>query len=426
MLNEEPDQTGFSRTTSSIMTTDFGVNWLLGDPRRGISPLTDPFPVRADGSRFDVPTGNRLGVMARTGRGYSFSDYNRPHARQQRWRFGIQRQLGSDMMIDVAYAGSYSDRVGLSRVLSALPEQFWASGMARNNDIANNLNANVTNPFRLTNFQSLASSHPLIYQDMSTQSFYTSSTIRKNQLLRPFPHMNGLTDTTVPTGEVRTDALEVSFQRRFARGFNLNVSYTRLRDDEADTYLNEFDPLPTWRESNDGRPHRLAATGIYELPFGRGRAFARSGIVSHIAGGFQAAATFEWQPGPLVNWGNVFYYGDLKNINTGERSLDRWFNTSDFERVAARTPAAFHRRIFPTRIDGLRRDSTNQWNVNLQRDFRITERVVLQLRGDALNIQNRSQFSDPNTTPTSTDFGRITSQTNTRNRFIQVQARLRF
>jgi hypothetical protein len=127
-----------------------------------------------------------------------------------------------------------------------------------------------------------------------------------------------------------------------------------------------------------------------------------------------------------LNWGNLFYTGDTANIVSGERTLDRWFNPSGFETVAARGPAAFHRRVFPTRIDGVRADMTNQWNVNLQRDFRIKERVTFQVRVDALNIQNRTQFGDPGLNPYSTDFGRITSQTNTRNRFLQLQGRIRF
>lgn len=149
-------------------------------------------------------------------------------------------------------------------------------------------------------------------------------------------------------------------------------------------------------------------------------------MLNYIAGGFQAAATYEWQPGPLLDWGNLLYYGKLDEIGTVERTLDRWFNTSKFETTAALGPAAFHRRIFPTRIDDVRSDMTNQWNVNVQRDFRIQERVTFQVRMDALNIQNRTQFDAPGLNPFSTDFGRITNQTNTRNRFLQLQGRTRF
>jgi hypothetical protein len=426
VLNDGPDQTGYSRTTSTQITNDFGMTWLAGDPRKGVSPLNDPFPVRQDGTRFDAPTRETLGLMARAGRGWTFDPYEMRHARQQRWRAGIQRQIGQSMIIDAAYAGSYSDRVPVSRSLSPLPEQFWARGLVRDNNIANNMNANVTNPFQLANFASLKISDPVVYQDMTTQSFYTSATIRKNQLLRDFPQMNGITTSAVPSGAVRTHALELQFQRRFSEGFNLSASYTFMHARTSDLYLNEFDASPAWRESNAARPHRFIAAGIYEFPFGKGRRYLQSGFMSHVAGGFQSAASFEWQPGPVIDWGNLFYYGDLEAINTGTRTLDRWFNTANFETVSTRTPAAYHRRVFPTRIDDLRAHSTNQWNVNLQREFRITEQIRFQIRVDALNIQNRTQFAGPNVNPVSTDFARITSQTNTRNRFLQLQVRLRF
>src|SRR2546422_9858645 len=74
----------------------------------------------------------------------------------------------------------------------ARPGAVLATGLLRNDTIANNLNANVTNPFNIQNFAGLRTSDPLIYQDMTTQGFFTSSTIRKSQLLRPFPQMNGL------------------------------------------------------------------------------------------------------------------------------------------------------------------------------------------------------------------------------------------
>jgi hypothetical protein len=426
VLNDAPDQTGFSRSTNTILTNDFGVNWLAGDPRRGISPMTDPFPVRPDGTRFDEPVRNSLGLMARAGRGWTYDDYNVRHARQQRWRMGVQRQIGDDVLIDIGYAGSYANRVPLARVEAALAEEFWAAGQLRDNAVASNMNSNVTNPFSLTNFEELRRTNPGVYQDMATVAYFTSPTIRRERLLRPYPQMNGLTNSLVNSGEVKTHSIELMVQRRFSRGFNLNFSYTRMWDRTADFYSNEFDALPAWRESNESRPHRVTATGIYEFPFGKGRRWLRSGVLNHIFGGFQAAATFEWQPGPLISFPNLFYTGDLANIDTGQRTLDRWFNTDGFEKRSAFQPAAFHRRVFPTRIDGLRRDSTNQWNVNLQRNFRLQERVTLELRADALNIQNRTQFSDPNTTPTSTDFGRVTAQTNTRNRFIQVQGRVRF
>lgn len=107
---------------------------------------------------------------------------------------------------------------------------------------------------------------------MSTQGFFTGSIIAKNRLLRPYPQMG--TDLIVrnaSVGNARTHALELSGQKRFAQGYNFNVGYTWLSTRSADIFFNPFDPTPTWRESNDGRPHRFTATGIVQLPFGKGR-----------------------------------------------------------------------------------------------------------------------------------------------------------
>ena len=443
VMNFGSDQSGFSRSTNTSVTTDFGQNWLFpnnANPARGASPLVDPFPVRADGTRFDVPTRDALGSMARVGRGFGFTDFNQEHPRQQRWRAGVQHQIGRSIVVDVAYAGAYSDKINLGQRVDYLPGQYWNTSSVRNDAIASNLNANVTNPFLLRNFASLQTSNPLIYQDMSTQGFYTSSTVQKNRLLRAFPHMNGLTNNTVPIGYTTDHEVQLNVEKRFSHGFNFNFGYTGMRLRSADFFANEFDRTPTERLSNNGRPYRIVATTIYELPFGKGRTlFANTGkVVNHLIGGWQTAVTYEFQPGPLLDFGNNYYYGDIDNINTGTRTFDKWFNTagpacaddptkvSGFERCAARAPAAYQVRVFPTRIDGLRSDMTNQWNANVSKNVHITERVNFQMRLDALNLTNRSQMSGPNTDPLSTNFGKITSQTSATNRWVQIQGRITF
>ena len=257
----------------------------------------------------------------------------------------LQRQIGSTMVVTAGYAGSFSDQIRLTRRLDALPGQFWNTTNERNNALASNLNQNVTNPFRITNFSGLQASSPVGYQALASRGYFTSATIPKHMLLRQFPHMNNLTDISSTDGKVKTHSFEATFQRRFSAGCTINANYTALYERDKLYYRNEFDVLQSWRKSNAGVPQRFAATGIYELPFGRGRTFARSGIASAFFGGWQAAGTYEIQPGALLDWGNVFYYGELSNINTGTRTLDRWFNTEGFERNAQRTPPHF-RRVF--------------------------------------------------------------------------------
>lgn len=409
------------------ISNDFGTTWLSGDPRAGISPLVDPFPVRSDGTRFDVPVGASQSLLARTGSGWVFFDENVPRARQQRWRIDLQQQIGADMMVSVGYAGSFSDDIRVARKLDALPGQFWNTTTARNNALATNLNQNVNNPFYIENFSALQASDPIFYQALASRGYFTSPTIRKHMLLRPFAHMNGLTENSSTDGKVKTHSLEASFQRRFSGGLTLNGNYTALYERDRLYYHNEFDPEPSWRQSNAGVPHRFAATGIYELPFGRGRAFAQGRVLSALLGGWQVAATYEWQPGALLDWANpLFYYGDPSDINIGTRTLDRWFNTDGFERDPQKTPAAFQARLFPTRVDGLRGDGLNRMDANIQRDIRLNEIFTLQLRMDALNVANRSQFETPNLDPASTNFGRVTNNTSSTMRFLLFQARIKF
>jgi len=434
VMNTAADQYGFARATSTQLTNDAGTNWLVGDPQSGISPLVDPFPVRANGTRFDVPLQTALGSMARVGQGFTFGRYDRDHPRVQRWRAGVQRELGANMLIEASYWGQWGDRVfpNQNLRLDALPGQYWNTSNTRNNAIATNMNQQVPNPFHISNFESIRTSDPVLYQHMSTLGQFTSMTIAKNRLLRPFPHMNGLNDNAASIGTTRTHALEVNFQRRFAQGFTLNASYTRMLQENRTFLDNEFDTEPTiWYPSDTARPHRFTATGIYELPFGKGRPFLQEGVLNHILGGWQIAATYEFQPGPLLAWQNMFYNGDLstfeEDASSGSKSLEQWFNTAlPFERVAANQPTNFQARVFPRFFNGTRADGLNQWNANILRRIKITERFRLELRGDIINLQNRSQMNAPELSPTSTNFGRITSQTSSLNRFYQVQARLQF
>ena len=85
--------TGYSVTTTNTVSTDFGQTWLLGDPKNGVSPLSNPFPVRLTGSRFEKPLGNSLGGDILLGSAYTPNNVNREHPRVQRVRFGVQREI---------------------------------------------------------------------------------------------------------------------------------------------------------------------------------------------------------------------------------------------------------------------------------------------------------------------------------------------
>ena len=437
-----PNQLGFSTVTTVASSNDFGQTWASGDPRRGISPLVDPFPVRADGTRFVTPAGTSLGGNFVAGQELLYGNLDREHARMQRWRMGVQRELGRNMAIEVAYVGSYADKVDVSSFIGTntqavvrqdvLPAQYWNHSQTRNATLATSNNTNVPNPFFVGNLSALRASNPALYNQLAAQALFSSPTIQKHRLLRPFPHMSvgdGLRAGAQPLGKVRTHAVEVSFQRRFSQGLTFNVAYVGMRAEEWLTIINEYETAPTqWITSQNARPHRVTLNGVYELPFGRGKPFLNNGgMLSMVLGGWQTGQTFEWQPGPLLQFGNVFYYGDVNNIALNDPTLDEWFDVdAGFERTSTRVPADFQERLFPLRVDGLRADQTLLLNSSISRSFPLKGRATLQIRLDAANLLNRQQFANPQLNPTSTDFGRVTANANTEPRFLILMSKVTF
>jgi hypothetical protein len=65
-------------------------------------------------------------------------------------------------------------------------------------------------------------------------------------------------------------------------------------------------------------------------------------------------------------------------------------------------------------------------NGNFMRTIALGDRRVFSFRVDIINFPNRTTFSNPNVTPTSTDFGRITSATAASPRFVQFVTKLTF
>ena len=71
----------------------------------------------------------------------------------------------------------------------------------------------------------------------------------------------------------------------------------------------------------------------------------------------------------------------------------------------------------------LRSDGIANWDFAIFKNFAFGERTKLQLRGESFNFFNTPQFSAPNTSLGSSNFGKVTSQANNP-RLIQVAAKL--
>jgi hypothetical protein len=492
-----PNQTGFSRSTNTSATVDQGVNWAVngvsaGSPAALISPLSDPFPVRpsSGNTRFDSPLGNGLGNMALVGSGVgtinpAWTFPASQHPRMQRWSLSIERQIGAANLVSFNYHGAWTSDMNVNINQSAIPASYYYQGNSRpmnsagatincaagvTNASANNcledsnLGTAVTNPFYIGSnpatgpYAALATSNPVVFQNMSTSTFFTSPTIAKSSLLRAFP--SGNITTANPIGHSRQTEFDVSFNRRFSRGLTANFAYTHQDTRFANSYLQPWSGMdPTSPQSlvwqpNNIAPHRITATWVYDLPFGKGRQWVHSAFPAALVGGWTIAGTYQYQNGTLISLPNAFYYGDLHNILVSSPSLGHWFNTSGCVATSAaagsgdtvvplgqpctsgwdkRTGAGvgtYQARVLPLYLDGLRNPGQHQTNLSLSRDFNFNVRdhkLTFQTRVDALNIMNHSFLGGVGTTVTSpATFGAITSAGQALNRFIQVQGHLRW
>ena len=136
---------------------------------------------------------------------YTIQNQNHEHARQQRWRIGVQRELARNLSVEVAYDGSYADRVEIGIRSDYLPQQYLDSGQPERprHGRAGVLTANVTNPYTLANFAALRTTNPVLYQRMAANGFFTATTVQRNRLLRPFSHINNLTYDNLPLARSR-------------------------------------------------------------------------------------------------------------------------------------------------------------------------------------------------------------------------------
>ena len=127
-----------------------------------------------------------------------------------------------------------------------------------------------------------------------------------------------------------------------------------------------------------------------------------------------------------MGFGNAILLGSLKDIplSGSERSVDRWFNTAVFERDT-RNQLGSNIRTLPSRFSGIRTDGHYMWDMSLLKNFTLVEGVKLQFRGETYNALNHPNFNAPNTGPTSSAFGTVTSQ-NGNPRWWQLSLKLTF
>ncbi len=168
------------------------------------------------------------------------------------------------------------------------------------------------------------------------------------------------------------------------------------------------------------RTNRLVMSGIWELPFGRGRRMGGQwpAALDFFAGGWQLNGIMQRQSGAPLAFGDVWtlFTGDPDDVKLSNdtRNVDRWFNTdAGFNRNSAQQLAS-NVRVSPLRFSGVRGPGQDRWELSAIKTFRVTEKIRTQFRAECLNALNHPNLSAPNTSPTNSSFGAITGQDPTR------------
>jgi hypothetical protein len=269
-------------------------------------------------------------------------------------------------------------------------------------------------------------------------------------------------------------ALQVEAKRRYASGLQWQANYTWAKNLSTSPYgetgQTRFDPLldnarpqlAKARSAFDLR-HAFKMNAIYDMPFGKGKAFLNMpGVVDKIVGGWQLSGIYSWQSGNpfaitdtrgtfnkpsrsstqtpistltvaqikanlgvVKNSTGIFYINPaLLDPNTlkgvGTDTLD---NSATFANQVFFNPGAGQIGNLPY----LAFDAPAYQNLDLglAKSTAITERVNTTFRADFFNAPNHPTFYFGDRDVNSTGFGKITS-TNTTARQIQFSLKLTF
>ncbi len=258
--------------------------------------------------------------------------------------------------------------------------------------------------------------------------------------------------TWISGGNSSYNALKVDLRRRFAAGLDFRLAYTWSKSlDNGDTLNasaaanapglaeNAQNLRLDWGPSTFDTRHLVAAYAVYELPFGPGKPFLRnlSGLPRFLAAGWSINGVLTYHSGfpftPQMSF-NPSNNGNATNPVRPSRnpsftgpvvvgSPNQYFN-----------PAAFV--VPPNGTYGdLGRDAFTgpgmaELDMALVKTTHLTERLALELRGEAFNVPNHANFNTPNlivftspAAPPSGSAGVITG-TATSSRQIQIAAKL--
>jgi hypothetical protein len=431
--NKTTFRTAFGRSFSRVTAVQgsghyagFIGNWTFDNASQGVQPtflLDDGLPAYKLPPAIDPAIDNLNDVSWWQGQ-----DMTRA-PESLYWTFTVQRQLTSSTVLELGYNAMIGTHLqsGLLRynqVPTAIFDQMVAQygpAQARTIMLADINSATARN-----------AGIPLPYPSFATQRLRTV-----NQALKPFPQYQNI--ATGPhngdkSGHSSYHALIVKADRRFSRDLTFQWSYvfSKLMTD-SDTYFANSAPAAMDHynrrlEKSIGqydRTHTFKFSTLYNLPFGKGKQWLSSGVLSHVIGGWRIAAIQVYNSGsplaltrnnplPLNNGSARPFVDSYENWRAPIAGDEFDPNRDRYLRPASEFPAQpAHLYGNVTRYNPKLRSFWGQSeNISLAKMFQITESVRIDLRGEAFNVFNRTIFGTGSTNLNAGNFGQVTSQGN--------------
>ena len=373
--------------------------------QRTLDNITPAFTLAAGPSVEPIPQTPTAGL----GQGVFSVDRDLGSGYVQQWNASLQRELTSNMSVEVAYVGSKITRVGLPDTnLNQLTAEQLAQGAP--------LLQRVTNPY---------------FGSIPRSSSLGDPTITRAQLMKPYPQYTTVSLYRNNVGTTIYHGFYTKLEQRFAKGLSYLVCYTRskLVDDASSVFdasiltgpVANFPVADSFNRhlerdfSTGDIPHVFVASGVWDLPWGANRQRQASGFVGALVNDWTLTGVLTLQSGiPIAitqtTNNNAFAgFGTQRPNVTGdptlpadERSVSRWFNTSAFS-------AAPQFAIGTSSRNPIRGPSYRNLDVAVMRRVRLPAGTALEVRAEAFNLTNTPPLGAPNTQVGSAAFGTITS-----------------
>lgn len=368
---------GFSNTATSYQPPNNNGNYIAFQLKNGLPFAPTP------------PQGPKLGPSVFLSQGVSWDQTYEPVPMSQQWSLSLQQKLPASWMVDLTYTANRGSHLAASGYdFNQMDPKYYELGRG--------LQDLVANPYAGKVPGSLGSAQ-----------------ITRSQSLRPYPYINGISIRNPSLGNSMYHAMLLSVEKRLSQGFSILASYTagKLISDNVAVPLNWFGEQVAengWRNGLYDRrmeksvdptdiSQRVVLSGIYELPFGKGRRFDPSNrVLNVLASGWQLNSITTMQTGiPLTVRGASNFRADRPNSTGVSASIDnptqyRWFNTDVFVNPPDWTMGNAGRTLPDVRGPG-----TVAIDLSVIKDTHITEGLRLQFRAEAFNFPNHVNLGFP-------------------------------